>query len=111
MYRPARAQPAEYLEARLRYLVLADKAARTVSMLTERLDHQRGRGQQQIAVKHLTVNADQAVITDQVVTGDRSTAAQPSPALVTANVEVPLQKVDPSIRAESVPAEEGTKAK
>jgi hypothetical protein len=35
----------------------------------ERLDHHRGRGQQQITVKHVTVNADQAEVTDQIVTG------------------------------------------
>jgi hypothetical protein len=28
----------------IRYLALADKAARTLAMLTERLDHHRGRG-------------------------------------------------------------------
>ena len=38
---------------------LADKASRTVALLTERLDQRRGRGQQQIMVKHVTVNADQ----------------------------------------------------
>ena len=53
----------------MKYLALADKAARTVSMLTERLDQHRGRGQQQIAVKHVTVNTDQAVVTDQIVSG------------------------------------------
>ena len=109
MYRRAWMQPPEYLEAQLRYLALADKAARTVSMLTERLDHHRGRGQQQIVVKHVTVNADQAVVTDQVVAGDRSTASQPSPALVTAKVEVPMQDLGEVIRAEPVPV--GEKAK
>jgi pyrrolidone-carboxylate peptidase len=58
------AQPPEYFEARTRYLQLADKAQRTVVMLTERLDHHRGRGQQQITVKHVTVNADQAIVGD-----------------------------------------------
>jgi hypothetical protein len=52
------------LEVRTKYLALADKAARTVAMLTERLDHHRGRGQQQITVKHVTVNADQASVAD-----------------------------------------------
>jgi hypothetical protein len=69
MYRRAWAQPPEYFEARLRYLALADKAARTVATLTERLDQHRGRGQQQIVVKHVTVNADQALVTDTVVAG------------------------------------------
>jgi hypothetical protein len=62
MYQRAWAQPPEYFEARTRYLQLADKAQRTVVLLTERLDHHRGRGQQQITVKHVTVNADQAIV-------------------------------------------------
>ncbi|MBA3727474.1 MAG: hypothetical protein H0W86_13835, partial [Armatimonadetes bacterium] len=64
MYTKGWAQPPEYFEARTKYLQLADKAARTVMMLTERLDHHRGRGQQQITVKHqhVTVNADQAIV-------------------------------------------------
>src|SRR5437762_11849835 len=69
LYRRAWAQPPEYFEARMKYLAHADKAARTALMLTERLDQHRGRGQQQITVKHVTVNADQAVVTDQIVTG------------------------------------------
>ena len=51
-----------------RYLELAEKAARTMAMLTERLDQHRGRGQQQITVKHVTVNADQAVVAETVET-------------------------------------------
>jgi hypothetical protein len=50
-------------------------------MLTERLDQHRGRGQQQIVVKHVTVNADQALVTDSVVTGTsvgRTALASPS---------------------------------
>jgi hypothetical protein len=47
-------QSPEYFEARTNYLQLADKATRTVMMLTERLDHHRGRGQQQIIVSHVT---------------------------------------------------------
>jgi hypothetical protein len=68
MYRKGWAQPPEYFQARTKYLQLADKAARTVVMLTERLDHHRGRGQQQITVKHVTVNADQAVVAENVTT-------------------------------------------
>lgn len=62
MFRRAWLQPDEYFEARCRYLALADRAQRTVALLTERLDHHRGRGQQQITVKHVTVNADQAIV-------------------------------------------------
>jgi hypothetical protein len=38
------------------------KLSALVVLLTERLDHHRGRGQQQITVKHVTVNADQAIV-------------------------------------------------
>ena len=64
MYRRAWSQPAEYFEARCRYLQMADKAQRTVAMLTERLDRHRGAGQQHITVKHVTVNADNAIVGD-----------------------------------------------
>jgi hypothetical protein len=56
MYRKGWAQPPEFFAARTKYLQLADKASRTVVLLTERLDHHRGRGQQQITVKHVTTN-------------------------------------------------------
>ncbi len=55
-------------------------------MLTERLDHHRGRGQQQIVVKHVTVNADQAMVAETITT---------APALQT-NSQVAL---DPSYSA------------
>jgi hypothetical protein len=96
VHRLAWAQPAECFEARVKYLAQADKAARTVMMLTERLDHHRGRGQQQITVKHVTVNADQAVVTDQAK--DMSTAA-----LLTSGTEKPMESLEPSHK-EVVPA-------
>ncbi|WP_295844936.1 hypothetical protein [Tardiphaga sp.] len=68
MYRLAWAQPPEYFQARAKYMQLADKASRTALMLTERLDHHRGRGQQQIVVKHVTVNADQAMVAETITT-------------------------------------------
>jgi len=92
MYRRGWAQPPEYFEARTKYLQLADKAARTVMMLTERLDHHRGRGQQQITVKHVTTNnvtADQAIIADCVTTGGAARNAA-SPALLAASSERPM---------------------
>jgi hypothetical protein len=64
MYRRGWSQPPEYFEARCRYLQMADKAQRTVAILTERLDRHRGAGQQQITVKHVTVNADKAIVGD-----------------------------------------------
>src|SRR3954471_659676 len=64
--------PEQSFEVRTKYLALADKAARTVAVLTEALDRHRGRGQQQITVKHVTVNADQAVVADQVVGGSKA---------------------------------------
>ena len=72
--------PDDYFEAHTKYLQLADRASRTVALLTERLDQHRGRGQQQIVVKHVTVNADQAVVADTVVTGKPTGNEKPSPA-------------------------------
>jgi hypothetical protein len=93
MYRKGWAQPPEFFEARTKYLQLADKAARTVVLLTERLDHHRGRGQQQITVKHVTTNnvtADQAIIADSVTTGGGARNVASSPALLAANSEKPM---------------------
>jgi hypothetical protein len=63
--------PDQNFEVRTKYLALADKAGRTVALLSDTLDRHRGRGQQQILVKHqhVTVNADQAVVADMVVNG------------------------------------------
>src|SRR5436305_8091337 len=93
MYRKGWQQPPEYFEARTKYLQLADKAARTVMILTERLDHHRGRGQQQITVKHVTTNnvtADQAIIADSVTTGRAAPGNVASPALLAASSEAPM---------------------
>ena len=81
------AQLYERFPVPIEHLQLADKAARTVVLLTERLDHHRGRGQQQITVKHVTTNnvtADQAIITDSVNTGGAS------PSLLAASSAVPM---------------------
>jgi len=78
MYRKGWAQPPEYFTARTKYLQLADKAARTVMMLTERLDHHRGRGQQQIVVRHVTVNADHAMVAETIT----ASGAAPVPGVV-----------------------------
>ena len=64
--------PGQSFEASTRYLVLAEKAARTLARLSEALDRHRGKGQQQITVKHVTVNADQAVVADTVVGGSKA---------------------------------------
>lgn len=82
MYQKGWAQPPEYFQARTKYLQLADKAARTVLMLTERLDQHRGRGQQSITVKHVTVNADQAMVAETITTGTTAPALQIESALV-----------------------------
>ena len=76
MYRKGWAQAPEYFQARTKYLQLADRAARTVVILTERLDQHRGRGQQQITVKHVTVNADQAMVAETITTGTTAPALQ-----------------------------------
>ena len=102
MYRQAWLNNAEYFEASTRYLQLADKATRTLVMLTERLDQHRGRGQQQIVVKHVTVNADQAVVTDTVVTGKPAGNAEPSPALLANAAEKAMPRLDETRKLEPV---------
>jgi hypothetical protein len=84
----------EHFEASTKYLALADKAARTVVMLTERLDQHRGRGQQQITVKYVTVNADQAVVADQIVSGSGKEAA--ATGLLTARTDKAMEMIEPS---------------
>src|SRR5215217_3260706 len=90
MCRRGWSQPPEFFQARTKYLQLADKAARTVVMLTERLDHHRGRGQQQITVRHVTTNnvtADQAIIAQSVTSaGGRAVP----PGLLAARSETPM---------------------
>jgi hypothetical protein len=98
LYRRAWAcDPSRHFEAHTKYLQLADKASRTVAVLTERRDQHRGRGQQQITVKRVTVNANQAVVADQIVSREASTAA-----LVTSGTEQPMEILEPS-HAEAVP--------
>jgi hypothetical protein len=100
---------AGYFDGGTKYLQLADKASRTLALLTERLDQHRGRGQQQITVKHVTVNADQAVVTDQIVSGKgKETIAT---KLLTAGTDKPMGVIEPKPN-EAVPVEGGgSKAK
>ena len=108
LYRLGWINNAEYFHAATKYLQLADKATRTVLMLTERLDHHRGRGQQQIVVKHVTtVNADQAVITENIMTG--KTASKDTPRLA-AGADRTMQIIE-SNQEEAVPPGEGPKTK
>ena len=102
MYRLAWLNNAEYFEASTKYLQLADKASRTVAMLTERLDQHRGRGQQQIVVKHVTVNADQALVTDTFVTGKPTGNVVPSPSLLTDATDKPMPRLDETRKLEPV---------
>jgi hypothetical protein len=100
---------AGYFHAGAKFLQLADKAARTVVLLTERLDQHRGRGQQQITVKHVTVNADQAVVTDQIVSskGKETIATK----LLRAGTDKPMGIIQPT-QSEAMPVEGGgSKAK
>ena len=112
MYRKGWSQPPEYFEGRTKYLQLADKAARTVVLLTERLDHHRGRGQQQITVKHVTTNnvtADQAIIADSVTTGGARKVA--SPALLAASSIMPMPILSETRLPDPVVVGGGTKSK
>jgi len=110
LYRRAWALPPEHLEARMKYLALADKAARTAMMLTARIDHHRNQGKQQIVVQHTTtVNADQAVITDSVVTGKNNEAS--SAKLLAAVTDKPMEILE-TAQNEAVPVVGGhTKSK
>ena len=113
MYRKGWAQPPEYFQARTKYLQLADKAARTVVLLTERLDHHRGRGQQQITVKHVTTNnvtADQAIITDSVTTGGAPRNVT-SPELMAASSGAPMPILDEVNQPDPVGVGRRTKTK
>ena len=83
----------EYFEAGTKYFQLADKAARTVVTLSERLDQHRGRGQQQITVKHVTVNADQAVVADQILSGKVDKAS--SATLLTTGIGKVMDTIEP----------------
>jgi hypothetical protein len=85
---------AGYFDAGTKYLQLADKSSRTVALLTERLDQHRGRGQQQITVKHVTVNADQAVVTDQIVSDKRKETI--ATKLLTAGTDKPMGIIEPT---------------
>jgi len=89
MYRRAWAQPSEYFEARRKYLALADKAARTVVLLSERLDQHRSRGQQQIIVKHVTVKAENAMVAEKVTMSSAASEGPPL-ALTPAGAERPM---------------------
>jgi hypothetical protein len=110
MYQRAWACPPDhYFDAHTKYSQLAEKAARTVAMLTERLDHYRGPGQQQIVVKHVTVNADQALVTDTIVTG-KNNEATTAATLVAASADTPMEIIEPT-QKDGVPVGGGSKVK
>jgi hypothetical protein len=71
LYRRTWQNVPEYFDAGAKFLQLADKAARTVVLLTERLDHHRGRGQHQITV---TLPAAQASHCDLLISHANDTA-------------------------------------
>jgi hypothetical protein len=107
LYQLAWLNNVEYFEASAKYLQLADKASRTVAMLTERLDHHRNQGKQQIVVQHTTtVNANQAVVTDSVVTGKDSASAK----LLAAVTDKPMDIIEKK-QKEAAPGGGGKKAK
>jgi hypothetical protein len=94
LYRRAWLNTPDYFEAATKYMALADKASRTVALLSERIDQHRTRVQQQIVVKHVTAHADQAVVADQVVTGNPATNAVLSPALLADAAEKPMPALE-----------------
>jgi hypothetical protein len=105
LYRRAWAcNPADYFDAHTKFLQLAEKFSRTVATLTERLDRHRGGGQQQVTVKHVTVNADQAVVADQIVTDKQKESIATN--LLVAGTDKPMEIIEPT-QKEAVPVEGG----
>jgi len=85
-----------------------------VVLLTERLDHHRGRGQQQITVKHVTTNnvtADQAIIADSVSTGGGAASNAASPALLAVGPETAMPMLNEARLPDPVGVGGGTKTK
>jgi hypothetical protein len=79
-----------------------NKLARTFTSQMETLKRYRSEGQQKILVQHTTtVNADQALITDRVVTG-KNNAAAPTAKHLTAATNKPMKIIEP-MRKEAVP--------
>jgi hypothetical protein len=74
----------------------------------------RGRGQQQITVKHVTTNnvtADQAIIADSVTTGGAARGDVASPALLAASSGAPMPILDEARLSDLVGVGGGTKPK
>jgi hypothetical protein len=93
------------LESALAYL---DENHSAEAMLTERLDQHRGRGHQQIVAKHVTVNADQAMVAESIVAGN---VPRKETSLLTATgADSPMQILEPT-QKEAAPTGGGTKAK
>ena len=69
----------------------------------ETLKRYRGGDQQQIVVKHVTVNADQAVVSTGNLTNVQDAGrVMSSPALLTVASEMPMQPLDKVIEPELV---------
>ena len=83
-----------------------------LAVLSERLDAHRGRGQQKIVVQHVTTNnvtADQAVITDSLVTNKPATNL--ALEVVTASDAKPMPTLDVTRELDMVGVGGGTKSK
>jgi hypothetical protein len=107
LYRRAWVQPPEYFEAQIKYLAQGDKDA-TAMMLTERLDNHRNQGKQQIIVQHTTtVNANQAVVSDSVVTGKNNETASSAKLLAATTTEGSMEILETEKQNETVPAWRG----
>jgi hypothetical protein len=89
-----------------------NKLARTFASQMEALKRYRSEGQQKILVQHTTtVNADQAVITNRVVTGKNNEVA-PSAKFITAITDKPMEIFEAEKQNKALPVGGGgTKAK
>jgi hypothetical protein len=101
--------PDQSFEAMVKLIELSEKSARTVGLLTERLDQHRGRGQQQITVKHVTVNADQALVADTINTGKQSqnSPARPAGKLLTTGKQKAMEILEGDLVREGGDNERG----
>jgi hypothetical protein len=91
--------PDQSFVVQTRYLELAEKAARTMAMLTERLDQHRSRGQQQITVRHVNVNADQALVAGSITTSEsqKSSPTRPAGELLTTGGQRAMEMLESNV--------------
>jgi hypothetical protein len=87
-----------------RWIRNGSKYAHSSSVISPRIKAALRKEQQQITVKHVTVNADQAVVTDQVLSGGRREDV--TAALLPATTDRAMEIIEP-MRKELVGIQRG----